>query len=113
LKFTFFDTGAMYRSFAWLIAREGVDIEDANRVQELLSHFQFEIRVSTGGERHYFVIGTDVTALIRTQAISMAASKIATNPFVREEMVKIQRRFGTAVDAVFEGRDMGTVVFPD
>jgi cytidylate kinase len=113
LKFTFFDTGAMYRSFAWLIAKEGVDIEDANRVQELLSRFQFEIRVSTGGERHYFVSGTDVTALIRTQAISMAASKIATNPFVREEMVKIQRRFGTAVDAVFEGRDMGTVVFPD
>lgn len=113
LGFTFFDTGAMYRSFAWMIAKEGVSVEDEKEVQLLLTKFQFEIRSGSSGERHYFVGGADVTSEIRTQAISMAASKIAVNPTVREEMVKIQRRFGTAGDAVFEGRDMGTVVFPD
>jgi 1-acyl-sn-glycerol-3-phosphate acyltransferase len=65
------------------------------------------------GDRHYFVQGIDVTHEIRSQSISMAASQIAIYPAVREAMVKIQRSFGEAVDAVFEGRDMGTVVFPN
>ncbi|MDE3048179.1 MAG: (d)CMP kinase, partial [Verrucomicrobiota bacterium] len=113
LGFTFFDTGAMYRSLAWLVLKEKIDPQNQSQVEELVSRFQFEIRSSAHGERHYFVCGTDVTHDIRTQAISMAASQIAIYPLIREEMVKIQRRFGHSVDAVFEGRDMGTVVFPD
>lgn len=113
LGFTFFDTGAMYRSFAWLIQKEGIDPSDEPKVNELLSRFQYEIRTPHAGERRYIVGGTDVTDLIRTQAISMIASQIATYPQVRAEMVKIQRNFGHSVDAVFEGRDMGTVVFPE
>ncbi len=113
LGFTFFDTGAMYRSLAWLILKEKVDPMDRRAVVSLLPQFKFEIRPVKHGERHYFVEGNDVTHEIRTQAISMAASQIAVYPEVRESMVKIQRHFGHAVDAVFEGRDMGTVVFPD
>lgn len=113
LGFTFFDTGAMYRSLAWLILKEGVDPQDQGAVESLLPQFQFEIHAMNHGERHYFVQKTDITNEIRTQVISMAASQIAVFPAVRQEMVKIQRRFGNAVDAVFEGRDMGTIVFPD
>jgi cytidylate kinase len=113
LGFTFFDTGAMYRSLAWKILQEGVDPSDQIRIEsEILPKFQYEIR-SSGSERRYFVSGVDVTDQIRTQPISSVASQIATFSKVREEMVKIQRKFGHAIDAVFEGRDMGTVVFPD
>lgn len=112
LGFTFFDTGAMYRSFAWLILKEGIDPSDQTKIEELLPQFHYEIRVCKE-ERHYFVQGHDVTQEIRSQTISNAASQIAVYPEVRQAMVKIQRKFGHAIDAVFEGRDMGTVVFPD
>jgi cytidylate kinase len=113
LGFTFFDTGAMYRSFAWLVLKGGVDPTDEAKVVEVLPQFEYEIRSIAPNERHYFVGGEEVTDAIRSQSISMAASQIAIYPAVRHEMVKIQRKFGHAVDAVFEGRDMGTVVFPD
>jgi cytidylate kinase len=113
LGFTFFDTGAMYRSLAWLAIKEQIDPTDQTRVEEILPRFQYDVRTMGRGDRHYFVQGIDVTHEIRSQSISMAASQIAIYPAVREAMVKIQRSFGEAVDAVFEGRDMGTVVFPN
>lgn len=113
LQFTFFDTGAMYRSLAWLIVKEKIDPLDQAKVEEILPRFEYEIRPTGHGERHYFVQGEDVTHEIRSQSISMVASQIAVYPAVREAMVKIQRAFGRAVDAVFEGRDMGTIVFPN
>lgn len=113
LGFTFFDTGAMYRSFAWIVLKEGIDPSNEAQVESLLSNFHYEIQTGKEGEKRYFVNGTDVTDSIRSQAISMAASQIAIYPAVRAALVKIQRKFGLAVDAVFEGRDMGTVVFPE
>jgi cytidylate kinase len=112
LGFTFFDTGAMYRSFAWLVLKEGIDPMDEAKVLAVLPQFKYEIRTQASQERRYFVGDIDVTEAIRSQSISMSASQIAVYPEVRHEMVKIQRKFGHAVDAVFEGRDMGTVVFP-
>ena len=113
LGFTFFDTGAMYRSFAWLVLKEGIDPTDEAKVVEVLPQFKYEIRTLAPNERHYFVGDEEVTDAIRSQSISMAASQVAVFPAVRHEMVKIQRKFGHSVDAVFEGRDMGTVVFPE
>lgn len=113
LGFTFFDTGAMYRSFAWFVLQQGIDPADEHKVQNLLPQFRYEIRFGKEGERRYFVNETDVTLEIRTQPISMAASQAAVYPEVRKAMVGIQRKFGQATDAVFEGRDMGTVVFPN
>jgi len=112
LGFTFFDTGAMYRSFAWLIQKMGMDPLDKEGVESLVPKFQYEIRKGKEGRRHYFVGEEDVSSEIRTQSISMVASQIAVYPEVRAAMVEIQRQFGRSVDAVFEGRDMGTVVFP-
>lgn len=113
LGFTFFDTGAMYRSFAWLVSKEGIDPADEKSVAQILPQFHYSIRLGKGGERCYFVGEHEVTQEIRTQPISMIASQIAVHPAVRQAMVEIQRKFGHEVDAVFEGRDMGTVVFPD
>ncbi len=111
LNFAFFDTGAMYRAFAWLVLREGVDSSDQTKVEALLPAFQFEIRDPKGCERRYFVQGRDVSREIRSQMISHISSQIAVYPAVRQVMVGIQRKFGADTDAVFEGRDMGTVVF--
>ena len=113
LGYVFFDTGAMYRSFAWKVLQERISFEDEAAIRSLLSGFHFDIKTSPSGEKQYLVDGRDISALIRTQEISQAASKISTYPCVRKNLVKVQRMFGHQANAVFEGRDMGTVVFPD
>lgn len=112
LGFAFFDTGAMYRSVAWMALQEGIDPADSPKVIEMMPKFDFVIRTENG-DRKYLVNGKDVTSAIRTREISNAASQVAVYPEVRQYLVKIQRKFGRSADAVFEGRDMGTVVFPD
>ena len=111
LGFAFFDTGAMYRSMAWWLNRMGVNLEDEQAVALKLPEFQYEIK-GLGEHRKYFVDQIDVTDRIRSHEISGFASKIAVYKEVRAALVKIQREFGSKADAVFEGRDMGTVVFP-
>lgn len=113
LHFTFFDTGAMYRSFAWKVREMGIDPTDAEKVVAEVSSFRFEIRTTQQGERAYFVDGAEVTEAIRSREISTIASQIAMYTNVRSSMVKMQRKFGRSCNAVFEGRDMGSVVFPD
>jgi cytidylate kinase len=111
LGFTFFDTGAMYRAVAWQVLKEGIDPSDEAKVAEMLPSFTFHIR--TRGERAYFVGQYDVTKEIRSQQIAAVASQVAAYAEVRKTLVEIQRKFGEQTDAVFEGRDMGTVVFPN
>lgn len=113
LGFTFFDTGAMYRSVAWKVVQENIDPLNEKEVCASLSHFQYEIRLDSNQERRYFVGSTDVTDAIREPHISSIASQIAVYPQLRKALVLIQRKFGHRTNAVFEGRDMGTVVFPD
>jgi cytidylate kinase len=112
LGFTFFDTGAMYRSMAWWLSQKGVNVEDEQAVAAQLPEFHYEIK-GVGDDRKYYVDQTDVTEKIRSHNISTLASKIAIYKQVRSALVKIQREFGTKANAVFEGRDMGSVVFPD
>jgi len=113
LGFTFFDTGAMYRSFAWHVRLQKIDSTHEEEVVGAIASFRFEIRTDSKGERAYFVGDTNVTASIRSEGITAIASQIAVYVNVRKAMVKMQRQFGRKADAVFEGRDMGTVVFPD
>ncbi len=113
LGFTFFDTGAMYRSMAWMVLQEKIDLLDREAICRLLARFEYEVKIDERGERRYFVCGTDITAVIREPHMSSAASRIATIPEVRRAMTQIQRKYGYKCHAVFEGRDMGTIVFPD
>lgn len=112
LGFTFFDTGAMYRSMAWWLSNLGVNLNDQIAVKEKLPLFRYEIK-EVGVDRKYFANDIDVSEAIRTHSISGLASTIAAYPDVRKALVHIQRKFGAQINAVFEGRDMGTVVFPD
>lgn len=112
LGYIYFDTGAMYRSVAYGILQEHIDLEDPGAINNFLSHFNFNIKVKHG-ERHYYVGGVDVTDLIRGPEVTSIVSKIAAYEEVRNKLVLIQREFAIGVNAVFEGRDIGSVVFPN
>lgn len=113
LGFIYVDTGAMYRAVALFAQRRGVATEDREAVCALLH--EIDIRLErVDGEQHTLLNGENVEEFIRTQEMSRAASDISAVPCVREAMVELQRRAGRgAMGAVLEGRDIGTVVFPD
>ena len=108
LGFTYIDTGAMYRSVAHWALELGMDLDDMHRLDQLAreTHIDF-------AEGRVLRNGIDVTAEIREPRVSDAASKVATSPGVRRAMREEQRRIAAAESAVLEGRDIGTVVFPD
>ncbi len=111
LGFAFFDTGAMYRAVAWELLRKKISLDDAAGIQEILQNFHFEIH-NLAGQKRYSVNSIDITDDIRTPEISAKASAIAVLPPVREALWRLQRQFALETDSVFEGRDMGTSVFP-
>jgi len=108
LGIPYIDTGAMYRAVALWALRAGVEHGDPHRLEQLArqAHIQFS------GER-VLLNGEDVTSEIRTPAIGEAASRIAAYGGVRRAMREEQRRIASESSAVLEGRDIGTVVFPD
>jgi cytidylate kinase len=112
IGFIFFDTGAMYRAVTYGILKNNIDIHNAEQLEAFLKNFQLDIRIMHR-ERHYFVEDEDVTAKIRGEAVTTAVSEVAAIAAVREKLVALQREHSVGVNAVFEGRDMGSVVFPD
>jgi cytidylate kinase len=102
------DTGAMYRGVAWKALREGIDLLDPVAVAALGERTDFDLE---GGR--VFVDGHDVARAIRTPEIDRAATAVARVPELRRVLVAKQRMMGTAGGVVMEGRDIGTVVFPD
>jgi cytidylate kinase len=108
LGFAFLDTGAMYRAVALAAIQRRIACDDAAAVAAILPTIQIEMpadRVLLNGE--------DVTAAIRAPGMSQGASKVAAIPAVRTFLVPQQRRIAADRDIVCEGRDQGTVVFPD
>jgi len=108
LSFTYIDTGAMYRAVALWALRQKVSWDDMHRTEQLA--IAAEIELSPG---HIRLNGEDVTEAIRAPEVSNGASKIAVIPGVRRAMVAKQREIGGRTSVVMEGRDIGTVVFPD
>lgn len=104
------DSGAMYRVVALRALREGVSLDDPARLEKLAR--RIEIGLETGKDR-ILADGEDVTEAIRAPEISEAASKVSAVPGVRRALVEKQRRLGAAGGVVMEGRDIGSVVFPD
>jgi cytidylate kinase len=102
------DTGAMYRAVAWLLNKEDVDITDSDTVSRICQ--TCDIRFD--GER-IIINESDVTDLIRTPEMDMLASRVSGIPVVRERLAGMQKEIGRRGRCVAEGRDMGTVVFPD
>lgn len=111
IGFVFFDTGAMYRAVTYKLLKEQISLTDKERIASLLQHISFRIETA-GHDKKYFIGDEDVTAQIRSQQVTRHASDVSALPVVREALVSLQRRFAEGTNAVFEGRDMGTVVFP-
>lgn len=108
LGLDYLDTGAMYRAVAFAAIRRGIDPDDAERVAELARQIDLEVGESVK------VDGADATIEIRSPEVTRAVSVVAANPAVRAELVARQREWASGHDGgVVEGRDIGTVVFPE
>jgi cytidylate kinase len=108
LRFTYIDTGAMYRAVALWALRARIDLDDLHRLEQLAR----ESRIEFDGDT-VRLNGEDVTAAIRDPQVSEAASKVSIAPGVRRAMREEQRRIASDHSVVMEGRDIGTVVFPE
>ncbi len=107
------DTGAMYRACALAARKAGIPWSDGGKLGRLCAGLPLEFREGEGGGVRVTLSGEDVTEAIRTPEISMGASEVSIHAQVREAMVALQRKMGERGGVVLEGRDTGTVVFPD
>ncbi|WP_457552444.1 (d)CMP kinase [Desulfobacula sp.] len=106
------DTGVLYRGVAYEIQRQGIDWENDEALDVFLKNLDLNFLM----ENDNLVLlssGIDITNFIRTQSISMLASSSSAKPQVRAALLDIQRNIAKTKEAVFEGRDMGTVIFPN
>lgn len=117
LSFLVLDTGAIYRSVALLARRAQLDWSDAAAIAELAGDLArrgaIEFRPGGDGGQSVWVNGEDVSVAIRTQEMSEGASRVSSIPEVRAALLELQRAVGRAGGVVVEGRDIGSVVFPD
>ena len=112
LGFIYLDTGAMYRALALKILRQGVDLADDQKLAELVNSTSVDLQCDRA-ELKVLLDGKNVASEIRTPAVSQMASKASALKPVRDRMLELQRRLGEWGSVVAEGRDIGTVVFPD
>lgn len=106
------DTGAMYRAVALKVLKENISLTDCQGISRLVEGTNIRLE-RRGGETSIFLDDRDVTRAIRSRAVTNAASVVSAVKRVREVMVREQRRMGEKGGIVVEGRDIGTVVFPD
>lgn len=111
LRYTYLDTGAMYRAVAACVQREGIDPQDDPSLKRLCAAVDIDFQ-GEGDRQRVFCRGEDVTEKIREPTIGWLASTVSTRRPVREAMVNLQRKIGSKGRVVAEGRDTGTVVFP-
>jgi CMP/dCMP kinase len=112
LDFIYLDTGAMYRALALKVLRQAIDLADDARLAELIDATEIDLR-ERSGKLAVLLDGTDVAAEIRTPEVSQMASKVSALRIVRSRMLELQRAMGRRGSVVAEGRDIGTVIFPD
>lgn len=113
LGYLYLNTGAMYRALALKSMRAGIPMDDRRRLGALARRTRVDLRVDPGRVLRVLLDGEDVTPTLAAAAVAARASEIATIPAVRRAMVAQQRRIGRRGRVVAEGRDTGTVVFPD
>jgi cytidylate kinase len=112
MGYVYIDTGAMYRALALKAVRGGLSLDRESELENLARATRIDLKAQDGTQQ-VFLDGEDVTTTIRTPEVSQAASKIAVVSGVRHVLVAEQRRAGQQGGVVMEGRDIGSVVFPD
>lgn len=112
LEFVYLDTGAMYRALALKVLRQGIDLADDARLAELIGATGIDLNEKCG-KMEVLLDGADVATEIRTPEVSQMASKVSALRAVRARMLELQRAMGRRGNVVAEGRDIGTVIFPE
>ncbi len=112
LGYRYIDTGALYRGMALAVQSRGIDPENDDDLKRLCSDLNLTFVRNNEGLSLY-LNGENISDRIRTAEITMLASAVSARPVVREFLLDVQKNLGWQKAAVFEGRDMGTVVFPD
>ena len=112
LKMTYLDTGAMYRGLTLALLRSNIDLDDYDSVCKLVDELKLDIYAQEG-KIVVILDDEDVSQAIRSMPVTKNVSAVSAMKYVREAMVEIQRNIGKKTDCVVEGRDIGTVVFPD
>lgn len=113
LGYAYVDSGAMYRSVALYFLDHEIDHLNPEQVNLALKKIDIGFRVSENGRSETFLNGQNVEGLIRDMRVSEYVSKVSTVPSIRKAMVALQRRMGSDRGIVMDGRDIGTVVYPD
>jgi cytidylate kinase len=106
--FHLLDSGAIYRALAYGVSKDGIDIADVDSLVKLAESLPVEFKATS-----IIYAGEDVTSTIRTEEVAAVASKVAAIPEVRQSLLKRQKDFAQAPGLIADGRDMGTVVFPN
>lgn len=112
LAFNYLDSGALYRALSVSSARHGINLSNVKGLVDLVEHMDVRFEME-GDNFNIFLDEINVTDEMRTEDTGVKASKIAFYPEVRESLLKRQRKFAFGVGLVADGRDMGTVVFPE
>lgn len=115
LGFVHVDTGALYRAIAYLLLQRGHTTQDTEAAAEIArnTHLEFQRLPEKNPSNRILANSNDVTDFIRTPEVSMAASQVSAVAEVRSALLGLQRRMGCVGRAILEGRDIGTVIFPD
>ena len=113
LGFHYLDSGALYRLLGLCSQRHHVSVTNVKSLAALAEHMDVEFKTTKSGEFTILLEGEDVTREVRTEETGALASQVAQYPEVREALLKRQRLFARAPGLVADGRDMGTVIFPD
>lgn len=112
--YVYIDTGAMYRAAGLLCLRHSLTIRTCqDEAAALVAAAAIDLRIADDNTQHIFINDEDVTALIRTPEVSMAASDVSAIPAVRMHLVAQQRKLAETHDVIMDGRDIGTYVLPD
>ena len=112
LGYIYVDTGALYRTVALAAQRKNI-LGDEEKIADMLSSITVELKFDDNGEQKVYLNSEDVSSLIRTPEISMAASSVSQIPAVREFLLELQRSIARNNNVIMDGRDIGTVVLPN
>jgi cytidylate kinase len=112
LQYIYLDTGALYRALAYKALKNNINVRDANELAKLCSTTDIALK-NLDGKQTVYVDGENIANKIRTEEVGLGASTISAFPVVREKLLSLQREAGARGGIVAEGRDMGSVVFPE
>ena len=109
----YIDTGAMYRAVTWGIIQNNIPMDDESRLQSFLQSLQLTVETDPNGRQQVWLNGQEISEQIRSSQVTGLVSVVAARPPVRERLVELQREIARRKSVIMDGRDIGTVVFPD